>query len=93
MVLVPRLAGIKVSNEDCTNLQHLLKLRAAKPNFAVLTGPEFLVAVHLRMGCDGAIGGLYTICPHLAARLYRAFLAGVYKISARFWENAAGVSA
>jgi 4-hydroxy-tetrahydrodipicolinate synthase len=73
---VPHLAGIKVSNPDCVNLQRLLAMLGPRRNFSVLTGSEFLAKVHLEMGCDGMIGGLYNVCPHLAVSLYRSFKEG-----------------
>ena len=70
---IPHLAGIKVSNPDCVNLQNLLALVGNRRGFSVLTGSEHLAVVHLSMGCHGIVGGLYNICPHLAAALYRRF--------------------
>lgn len=72
---IPRLTGIKVSNPDCLNMQELLKLTCCD-TFSVLTGSEFLIPLHLRMGCDGFVGGLHNLCPHMAVALYNAFKAG-----------------
>lgn len=73
---IPHLAGIKESNQDCVNLQKLLFLTRDDAEFSVLTGSEFLIVVGLQMGCDGFIGGLHNVCPHMAVALYRAFTAG-----------------
>jgi len=73
---IPNLVGIKVSNQDCNNLQEVLHLVGGDPSFSVLTGSESLFLVSLRMGADGGIGGLYTICPHQAVALYEAFSSG-----------------
>jgi dihydrodipicolinate synthase/N-acetylneuraminate lyase len=73
---IPHLAGIKVSNSDQANLQTVLELTRHDGEFSVLTGHEFLIVVGLQMGCHGFIGGLHNVCPHIAAGLYRAFLAG-----------------
>lgn len=73
---IPHLRGIKVSNSDYANLQTIIELFRHDPDFAVLTGHEFLILVGLQMGCDGFIGGVHNICPHIAAALYRAFLEG-----------------
>jgi len=73
---IPKIVGVKESNQDCVNLQALLELMRGDPEFTVLTGSEFLVVVGLQMGCSGFIGGLHNLCPHLAVELYKAFCAG-----------------
>lgn len=73
---IPHLRGIKVSNADYANLQTLIELFRKDDDFAVLTGHEFLILVGLQMGCDGFIGGIHNICPHIAAGLYEAFRRG-----------------
>lgn len=73
---IPHLAGIKVSNQDCVNMQNLLTLLGPQRDFSVLTGSEFLAHVHLVMGCEGMVGGLYNLCPHLSVALYKAFQDG-----------------
>jgi dihydrodipicolinate synthase/N-acetylneuraminate lyase len=72
---VPNIVGIKESNQDCVNLQTLIELNRSDA-FSILTGSEFLIVVGLQMGCDGFIGGLHNICPHMAVALYRAFRRG-----------------
>lgn len=72
---VPNIIGIKESNQDCLNLQRLLDLNR-RDDFSVLTGSEFLIVVGLQMGCDGFIGGLHNICPHMAVALYQAYREG-----------------
>lgn len=73
---IPHLRGIKVSNADYANLQTLIELFRKDDDFAVLTGHEFLILVGLQMGCDGFIGGIHNICPHIAAGLYDSFRRG-----------------
>ncbi|MBS1850539.1 MAG: dihydrodipicolinate synthase family protein [Acidobacteria bacterium] len=72
---VPNIIGIKESNQDCINLQKLIELNK-RPDFSILTGSEFLITVGLDMGCDGFIGGLHNICPHMAVALYQAYRGG-----------------
>jgi dihydrodipicolinate synthase/N-acetylneuraminate lyase len=74
--LAPNVVGIKVSNSDCVNLQELLQVMSAQPGFSILTGSEFLMVVGIRMGCDGVVGGLFNLCPHLAVRCYDAIRSG-----------------
>jgi 4-hydroxy-tetrahydrodipicolinate synthase len=72
---VPNIIGIKESNQDCLNLQKLIDLNKTD-GFSILTGSEFLIVVGLQMGCDGFIGGLHNICPHIAVELFRAYERG-----------------
>jgi 4-hydroxy-tetrahydrodipicolinate synthase len=72
---VPHIVGIKESNQDCLNLQKVIELNKSD-SFSILTGSEHLIVVGLQMGCDGFIGGLHNICPHIAVALYRAFQNG-----------------
>jgi 4-hydroxy-tetrahydrodipicolinate synthase len=73
---IPKIVGIKESNQDCVNLQTLLDLMRGDEEFSVLTGSEFLIVVALQMGCSGFVGGLHNLCPHLAVKLYQAFREG-----------------
>ena len=73
---IPRIAGIKVSNQDFTNLQSLIELMRGDLDFSILTGSEFLIVAALQMGCHGCVGGLHNICPRIAVELYDAFRAG-----------------
>lgn len=72
---VPNIVGIKESNQDCLNLQKLIDLNKIN-GFSILTGSEFLIVVGLQMGCDGFIGGLHNVCPHIAVELFRAYELG-----------------
>ena len=73
---IPNLVGIKESDQDCVNLQELIRLTGADPQFSILTGSEFLFHTALRMGCDGGVGGQYNFSPHIAVKLYGAFRRG-----------------
>jgi dihydrodipicolinate synthase/N-acetylneuraminate lyase len=72
---VPNIVGIKESNQDCNNLQKLIEMNASD-DFSILTGSESLILVGLQMGCDGFIGGLHNVVPHLAVALYQAYCDG-----------------
>jgi 4-hydroxy-tetrahydrodipicolinate synthase len=73
---IPRIKGIKVSNQDFTNLQTLVELMRRDTDFSILTGSEFLIVAALQMGCHGCVGGLHNVCPRLAVELYDAFSSG-----------------
>jgi len=83
---IPNIVGIKESNQDCTNLQKLLELNAGE-DFSILTGSEFLIVVGLQMGCDGFIGGLHNICPHMAVALWDAFRRGDIAAAKRLQQD------
>jgi 4-hydroxy-tetrahydrodipicolinate synthase len=87
---VSHIVGIKESNQDYTNLQKLIDLNKSD-DFCILTGSEFLIVVGLQMGCDGFIGGLHNICPHIAVALYRAFCKGDLEAARRFQRDLASV--
>jgi 4-hydroxy-tetrahydrodipicolinate synthase len=86
---VPHIVGIKESNQDSVNLQKLIDLNKSE-DFCILTGSEFLIVVGLQMGCDGFIGGLHNICPHIAVALYRAFCQGDLETARRLQRDLAG---
>lgn len=73
---IPHLRGIKVSNQDCVNLQNILTLMKGDEEFSILTGSEFLIVVALQMGCHGCVGGLHNVCPRIAVELYEAYRGG-----------------
>lgn len=73
---VPNFVGVKESNQDCINLQHLLDLMKDDQSFSILTGSESLIVVGLQMGVDGCVGGIHNICPQVAVNLYNAFVRG-----------------
>jgi len=83
---IPNIVGIKESNQDCTNLQKLLELNAGE-DFSILTGSECLIVVGLQMGCDGFIGGLHNICPHMAVALWDAFRRGDIAAAKRLQQD------
>lgn len=83
---VPNIVGIKESNQDCINLQRLIELNRSD-DFSILTGSEFLIVVGLQMGCDGFIGGLHNICPHIAVALYRAYRNGELETARKHQED------
>jgi 4-hydroxy-tetrahydrodipicolinate synthase len=84
---IPHLAGIKISNPDYANLQTVLHLTRHDPNFSVVTGHEFLILAGLQMGCDGCVGGVQNLCPHIAVALYRAFLEGDIPRAAKLQQD------
>jgi len=78
---IPKIVGIKETNQDALNLQALLELMRGDEEFSVFTGSEFLIVVALQMGCAGFVGGLHNVCPHLAVALYKAFREGKHDVA------------
>lgn len=85
--LIPRMAGVKVSNADQAYLQTVLQLTKGAPEFSVLTGHEFLLVVGLQLGCDGYVGGLHNVCPHMAVALYDAYRAGNVALATQLQQD------
>lgn len=84
---IPNLVGIKASDSNCVKLQAILSATRNRENFSVLTGSEHLLLVALQMGCHGAVGGLYNVCPHLAVRLWDAFHRGALEEAQQLQED------
>jgi 4-hydroxy-tetrahydrodipicolinate synthase len=84
---IPRIVGVKESNQDCVNLQTLLDLMRGEEGFSVFTGSEFLIAVALEMGCSGTVGGLHNLCPHLAVGLYKSHREGNLEAAREFQRD------
>ncbi|MFN0169674.1 MAG: dihydrodipicolinate synthase family protein [Bryobacteraceae bacterium] len=73
---IPTLGGIKVSDERMTKLQDILHVTSGLDDFFVFTGSEFLILAALQAGCQGCVGGLHNLCPHLAVALWDAWKRG-----------------
>ena len=84
---IPRIVGIKESDQDCANLQSLLHLMRGEEGFSVFTGSESLIVVGLQMGCSGMVGGLHNLCPHVAVQLYKSFREGDLEAARGLQQN------
>jgi 4-hydroxy-tetrahydrodipicolinate synthase len=74
---IPQIVGIKDSSGQIGYLKSVLSLISEKrPDFAVLVGPEHLLAESLITGAHGGVPGGANIFPHLTVRLYELFLQG-----------------
>ncbi len=77
---IPNVWGIKDSSGDMSYLKKVLELVGKRyPDFAVLVGPEHLLAESLLCGAHGGVSGGANIFPHLLVGLYNAFVAGRYE--------------
>lgn len=73
---LPNLAGIKDSSEDPSYLPRLIELLRDRPDIALLTGSETLLARSILGGAHGGILGGANLFPRLFADLYEAAAAG-----------------
>ncbi len=86
------IAGIKDSSGDMSYFHELLRLRAERPGWAVLAGPETLLAESVLLGGDGGVCGGANLDPQLFVRLFEAADCGnlptVRELHARVMEMA-----
>jgi len=85
---VPNIVGVKDSSGQLVYFKKLLHVAAARPDFAVLIGPEELLAEAIFMGAHGGVTGGANLDPALYVSLYEAARAGEL---ARARELSAGV--
>jgi 2-dehydro-3-deoxy-D-pentonate aldolase len=68
----PRVIGLKDSSGDLDYFQAALALRAERPDWSFLTGPEHLLARSVALGGDGGVNGGANLFPHLFVQLHQA---------------------
>lgn len=73
---MPGIVGLKDSSTNMTYFRHLQYLMADRPDFALLMGPEMLLAETVLMGGHGGICGGANLVPRLYVDLYEAAHAG-----------------
>jgi dihydrodipicolinate synthase/N-acetylneuraminate lyase len=71
---MPQVFGIKDSSGDLDYFRRLCRALADRPDFALLIGPEELLADALMAGGHGGVCGGANLCPELYVGLYRAVL-------------------
>jgi dihydrodipicolinate synthase/N-acetylneuraminate lyase len=73
---VPNIVGLKDSSGQMVSFKKLVKIAAARPDFAVLIGPEELLAEAVFLGAHGGVTGGANLDPSLYVNLYEAARAG-----------------
>ncbi|MGI9474522.1 MAG: dihydrodipicolinate synthase family protein [Rubripirellula sp.] len=68
----PEIVGVKDSSGDLKYFQALLTLKAQRPDWSILIGPEHLTAEAIRLGGDGGVNGGANIYPELFVELFEA---------------------
>ena len=72
LVDVPAIVGMKDSSGDPENFRQLVTATTARPEFALLVGPEHLTVETMAMGGVGVVPGGANIWPQLLVQLYNA---------------------
>ncbi len=95
-------SAAKVTYADFSYLVELVReVKAARKDFSVLTGLDYMFLPTLEVGGDGVVGALANVAPELHTGLYRAWDSGdhgralVYhrallELSRAYWYRAAG---
>lgn len=73
---IERIVGIKDSSGDLAYFERLQTLRARRPDWSLMIGPEHLLAESIRLGGDGGVAGGANILPRLFVNCYEAARAG-----------------
>lgn len=71
-----RIVGIKDSSGDIDYFAKLLELRAQRPDWSIMIGPEALLPQAMRLGADGGVSGGANVFPTLFTACYRTAIAG-----------------
>jgi 4-hydroxy-tetrahydrodipicolinate synthase len=69
---IPQIVGLKDSSADMGYFRRIQQLRVARPDFALLIGPEELLAEALLQNADGGVCGGANLCCRLYVDLYNA---------------------
>lgn len=73
---IERIIGIKDSSGDLAYFARLMELKALRPDWSVMIGPEALLGDAMRCGGDGGVSGGANIAPRLFVDLYEALAGG-----------------
>ena len=73
---LPGVVGMKDSSADMLYLHRVRHLLADRPDFALLVGPEELLAEAVLLGCHGGVCGGANLFPRLYVALYAAAARG-----------------
>ncbi len=71
-----RIVGIKDSSGDLKYFESLMSLRAARPDWSIMIGPEAMLPQAIKLGGDGGVTGGGNAYPRLFVECYEACVAG-----------------
>lgn len=73
---VDSIVGIKDSSGDIDYFESLISLRALRPDWSIMIGPEAKLPEAMALGGDGGVAGGANVFPHLFVQCYHAAVAG-----------------
>jgi dihydrodipicolinate synthase/N-acetylneuraminate lyase len=73
---IENIVGVKDSSGDLKYFEQLIDLKAVRPDWSILIGPERLLVDAVRLGGDGGVCGGANVFPGLFVACYRAAAAG-----------------
>src|SRR5690606_22003855 len=72
LAAIERIIGIKDSSGDLDYFSQLIELKALRPDWSVMIGPEALLSEAMQRGGDGGVAGGANLMPALFVELYQA---------------------
>ncbi len=72
----PQVVGLKDSSGDIEYFTQVRELTRGVEDFAMLVGPEHLLAEVIQLGADGGVSGGANVRPELYVKLYQAAVSG-----------------
>jgi 4-hydroxy-tetrahydrodipicolinate synthase len=73
---IDSILGMKDSSGDLDYFRRLVSLRALRPDWSILIGPEHLLCEAMELGADGGVCGGANVLPQLFAGCYEAAARG-----------------
>ena len=71
-----QIVGVKDSGGDMDYFRELVTLKALRPDWTILVGPEHLLAETVQLGGDGGVNGGANVFPKLFTAMFKAAQAG-----------------
>ncbi|MEQ8789358.1 MAG: dihydrodipicolinate synthase family protein [Pirellulaceae bacterium] len=76
LTAIESIVGVKDSGGDLDYFQRLVSLRALRPDWSILIGPEHLLVESMQLGGDGGVAGGANAFPRLFVACYQAYVEG-----------------
>lgn len=84
---IENIIGVKDSSGDIEYFEKLVTLRAQRPDWSIMMGPEHLLADAVRLGAQGGVCGGANVFPELFVQCYEAATAGDWPRAAALVER------
>lgn len=72
---IQAILGVKDSSGDLAYFQRIVELKAIRPDWTMMMGPEHLLVPALKLGADGGVHGGANLFPRLFVRAYELAVA------------------